>query len=101
MMDSQEDYLSDELDKQRRRLKEIGTTLEQQHQMLRLIIQVDFFIEIKCFILKNKFCRKWKLKPKRTTSTKESRLMNSSHRSTKPMVEVRVAVGVRRKSARS
>lgn len=41
MMDSQEDFLSDELDKQRRRLKEMGTTLEQQHQMLRLIIQVS------------------------------------------------------------
>lgn len=41
MMDSQEDFLTEELDKQRRRLKEIGTTLEQQHQMLRLIIQVN------------------------------------------------------------
>lgn len=48
MMDSQEDYLSDELDKQRRRLKEIGSTLEQQHQMLRLIIQVSihYFLSI-------------------------------------------------------
>lgn len=39
MMDTNEDYLCDELDKQRRRLKDIGGTLEQQHQMLRLIIQ--------------------------------------------------------------
>lgn len=39
LMDTNEDYLSEELDKHRRKLKDIGTTLEQQHQMLRLIIQ--------------------------------------------------------------
>lgn len=38
-MDTQEEFLGEELDKQRRKLKEIGATLEQQHQMLRLIIQ--------------------------------------------------------------
>lgn len=39
MIDSNEDYLCDELDKHRRRLKDIGATLEQQHHLLRLIIQ--------------------------------------------------------------
>lgn len=40
MMDTNEDYLTEELDKQRKKLKDISGTLEQQHQLLRLIIQV-------------------------------------------------------------
>lgn len=42
MMETNEDYLTEELNKQRRKLKEISGTLDQQHQLLRLIIQVLF-----------------------------------------------------------
>lgn len=35
-----EEILADELEKQRRKLNGITTTLELQHQMLRLIVQV-------------------------------------------------------------
>uniref|UniRef100_A0A1B0CK24 Transient receptor potential cation channel subfamily A member 1 n=3 Tax=Lutzomyia longipalpis TaxID=7200 RepID=A0A1B0CK24_LUTLO len=34
-----EDYLANEIDKQKRKLREITSTLEQQHQLLRLIVQ--------------------------------------------------------------
>lgn len=34
-----EEVLADELEKQRRKLNTITSTLEQQHQMLRLIVQ--------------------------------------------------------------
>lgn len=34
------DYLSTELDKQKRKLREMMKLLEQQHQLTRLIIQV-------------------------------------------------------------
>lgn len=40
VLDNGEDYLSMELDKHKRRLKEISTALEHQHQLLRLIVQV-------------------------------------------------------------
>lgn len=40
VLDSNEDFLVNEMDKQKRKLREIGQTLEQQHQLLRLIIQV-------------------------------------------------------------
>lgn len=39
VLDSNEDYVSTELDKQKRKLREIGTALEAQHQLLRLIVQ--------------------------------------------------------------
>lgn len=35
-----DEILADELEKQRRKLNTITSTLEQQHQMLRLIVQV-------------------------------------------------------------
>lgn len=35
-----EEIMAEELEKQRRKLREITSTLEQQHQMLRLIVQV-------------------------------------------------------------
>lgn len=38
--DTTEEILADEMDKQRRKLRDISTTLEQQHHMLRLIVQV-------------------------------------------------------------
>lgn len=41
MLDTNEDYLTEEMDKQRRKLREITSTLDQQHQLLRLIIQVN------------------------------------------------------------
>lgn len=36
----QEDYLTTELDKQKRKLKDIRQIIDQQHQLLRLIVQV-------------------------------------------------------------
>lgn len=36
-----EEIVADELERQRRKLREITSTLEQQHQMLRLIVQVN------------------------------------------------------------
>ncbi|XP_026481141.1 transient receptor potential cation channel subfamily A member 1-like [Ctenocephalides felis] len=39
VLENHEDYVTTELEKQKRRLKEITTTLEVQHQLLRLIVQ--------------------------------------------------------------
>lgn len=39
MMDSNEDYLTEEMVKQKKKLRDIGNTLDSQHQLLRLIIQ--------------------------------------------------------------
>jgi len=40
MLDSSDDYVSEELVKQKRRLKEISSALETQQLLLRLIVQV-------------------------------------------------------------
>ena len=40
VMESTEDYVVSELDKTKRKLKEITTALETQQQFLRLIVQV-------------------------------------------------------------
>jgi hypothetical protein len=40
VLDSSDDYVSEELTKQKRRLKEISSSLETQHLLLRLIVQV-------------------------------------------------------------
>lgn len=37
---SNEDYVASEMDKQRRKLKEMSKVMEQQYQLLRLIVQV-------------------------------------------------------------
>lgn len=42
MLDSADDNIIEELDKQKRKLRDIGLALDQQHQLLRLIIQVKF-----------------------------------------------------------
>ncbi|XP_071446354.1 transient receptor potential cation channel subfamily A member 1 [Hetaerina americana] len=39
MLENSDEYLPEELEKQKRRLKEIYTTLEMQHQLIRLIVQ--------------------------------------------------------------
>lgn len=39
--DTTEEIVAEELEKQRRKLRDINATLEQQHQMLRLIVQVS------------------------------------------------------------
>lgn len=55
VLDSNEDYVSSEIEKQRRKLKEMSKLMEQQHQLLRLIVQVRrklFKILINC-ITKN------------------------------------------------
>lgn len=36
-----EEVMAEELEKQRRKLRDITTTLEQQYHMLRLIVQVS------------------------------------------------------------
>lgn len=37
--DNSDDYINNELEKQRRKLRDISRVLEQQHQLLRLIVQ--------------------------------------------------------------
>jgi transient receptor potential cation channel subfamily A member 1 len=37
---SNEDYVASEMEKQKRKLKEMSKLMEQQHQLLRLIVQV-------------------------------------------------------------
>lgn len=71
MLDNGEDYLSLELDKHKKRLKEITTALEMQHQLLRLIVQVTFLIFCYYTNIMCNFLRKWKLKLKLMTWTKE------------------------------
>ncbi|XP_046391330.1 transient receptor potential cation channel subfamily A member 1 [Ischnura elegans] len=39
MLENSEDYIPEELEKQKRRLKEMHTSIEMQHQLLRLIVQ--------------------------------------------------------------
>nr|CAD7261851.1 unnamed protein product [Timema shepardi] len=39
MLDSGEDFVTEELGKQKRRLKDISSTLDTQHLLLRLIVQ--------------------------------------------------------------
>ncbi|EDS35492.1 conserved hypothetical protein [Culex quinquefasciatus] len=39
VLDSNEDYIVTELEKQKRKLREIGSALDSQHQLLRLIVQ--------------------------------------------------------------
>lgn len=39
-----EEIMAEELEKQRRKLREMTSTLEQQYQMLRLIVQVSLTI---------------------------------------------------------
>lgn len=41
VMESSEDYVVNELDKTKKKLKEITTALETQQQFLRLIVQVS------------------------------------------------------------
>lgn len=41
VLDSNEDYIVTELEKQKRKLREIGSALDSQHQLLRLIVQVS------------------------------------------------------------
>lgn len=40
VFDTNEEVVSEELEKQRKKLRDISHTLDQQHQLLRLIIQV-------------------------------------------------------------
>lgn len=40
--DSNEELISSEMEKQRKKLRDMGHILDQQHQLLRLIIQVRF-----------------------------------------------------------
>lgn len=37
---SSEDYLASEIDKQKRKLKDMSNLMEKQHNLLRLIVQV-------------------------------------------------------------
>lgn len=40
VLESSEDYITAELDKQKRRLREMSQLIEQQHTLVRLIVQV-------------------------------------------------------------
>lgn len=68
-----DDYLTTELEKQKRKLKDIRNIIDQQHQLLRLIVQVRvelIFLDIQ-FTLELKIFRKWKSRPKQMMSTRE------------------------------
>lgn len=41
VLDTNEDFIATEIDKQKRKLRDISVALDQQHQLLRLIVQVD------------------------------------------------------------
>lgn len=41
VMDTNEDFMFNEIDKQKRKLREIAVALDQQNQLLRLIVQVS------------------------------------------------------------
>lgn len=43
VFDHNEDYISEELDKVKRRLRDMSGALENQSQLLRLIVQVNIF----------------------------------------------------------
>lgn len=64
VLDTNEDFIINEIDKQKRKLREISLALEQQHQLLRLIVQVCIFERItrvdKSVITTFYFHRKWK-----------------------------------------
>jgi transient receptor potential cation channel subfamily A member 1 len=40
VLDSNEDYVTSEMEKQKRKLKDMSKLMESQHQLLRLIVQV-------------------------------------------------------------
>lgn len=40
VLETNEDFIIDEIEKQKRKLREISMALEQQNQLLRLIVQV-------------------------------------------------------------
>lgn len=42
-----EEIMADELEKQRRKLRDMNATLEKQYQMLRLIVQVSYPIKLR------------------------------------------------------
>lgn len=78
MLDNNEDYITEEMEKQKKKLRDIGNVLENQHQLLRLIIQVS---EIRIDTISDKkfiwflCCRKWKLKRKQMMLMKVFRQM--------------------------
>lgn len=43
VMDTNEDFMFNEIDKQKRKLREIAVALDQQNQLLRLIVQVSTY----------------------------------------------------------
>ena len=47
--DTTEEIVAEELEKQRRKLRDITSTLDQQHQLLRLIVQVFGLLKYKNF----------------------------------------------------
>lgn len=79
--ESSEEIMAEEMEKHRRKLRDITATLDQQHQMLRLIIQVcsstyqfqyleSITTKIEITFNNSMNFRKWKLKPKRMMSMK-------------------------------
>lgn len=61
VLDSNEDYVSSEMEKQKRKLKDMAKLMDQQHQLLRLIVQVRSFIrKVDEKLLTKAHSRKWK-----------------------------------------
>lgn len=58
--ESNEELMASELEKQRKKLRDISYTLDQQHHLLRLIIQVSWSYRRNDFFLNFEFSRKWK-----------------------------------------
>lgn len=81
MMDTNEDYVTEEMEKQKKKLRDIGSVLDSQHQLLRLIIQVSQTKFRKNNLRWNfQFLsfRKWKLKQRLMMLMKVFRQMTSN-----------------------
>lgn len=50
IMETNDDFMVGEIDKQKRKLRDISTVLEQQHQLLRLIVQVSRLVCVNTII---------------------------------------------------
>lgn len=44
---SSDDFIAEEIDKQKRKLRDISIALDQQHQLLRLIVQASLKYDMK------------------------------------------------------
>jgi transient receptor potential cation channel subfamily A member 1 len=64
VLDSNEDFVTSEMEKQKRKLKDISNLMEQQHQLLRLIVQVRITVNARKIQIQSKifFLQKMEIK---------------------------------------